>query len=72
MLTVDISRLNTMNGIFSITKEIKYLMDCILLYGYQSRINNTAGRETAMDFAESAKTKRARDRRYHLLVIREM
>jgi hypothetical protein len=60
MVRMDETRLNRIKGIFSVNATRKVFTDLILPKGYQSRINNTTGRLTAMGLLIRARIKKHR------------
>jgi hypothetical protein len=60
MVSTDETRLNTIKGIFSANAARNVFTDRILPKGYQSRINNTTGRLTAMGLLIRARIKKHR------------
>ena len=72
MVSSDEIKLNEINGSFSIHAGQNDFMDWILLDGYQSKISNTAGRETAIGLLNRARAKKKKENRYCLFRNRDL
>jgi len=66
IVSTDEIRLNPINGSLSASAERNVSIDWIRLNGYQSKINRTAGRLTAIGLLNKARIKKPKEKRYGL------